>query len=284
MTTHCVFSIRRLSFFVLLLSTIFLNTACMSSAREEDLRGEINKLRMDLHQELAKVQESTLGTVRSTTEDVSRKAQGARGEVEDLRRQLALTQGAVDELQTRFARVSDIATRSTNTQDVAIRLSEIEESLERNQRRVELLLMQDIRRESGSKSKTPLKYKNADELEKAFVSFFAAKDYKKTLALANQVLVSEVPPSFVELALRFRAEAAFAQQDYFDSAYDFGDFVERFPKSARFPRALLLAGDSFVYLRKFKIAKSYYQECVRVASDREECKASRERLSKLPVE
>jgi hypothetical protein len=284
MTTPFVFSFRRLPFCALLLSTIFSNTACMSSAREENLRGEINKLRMDLHQELAKVQESTLGTVRSTTEDASRKVQGAHGEVEDLRRQLALTQGAVDELQTRFARVSDIATRSANTQDVAIRLSEIEESLEKSQRRIELLLMQDIKRESGLKSKTSLKYKTADELEKAFVSLFASKEYKKTLVLANQVLAADVSPGFVELALRFRAEAAFAQQDYFDSAYDFGDFVERFPKSSKFPRALLLAGDSFVYLHKFKVAKSFYQECVRVASDREECRASRERLAKLPVE
>ncbi len=256
---------------------------CMTSKRAEELDGKISQLRVDMGYEMAKVREAAMGSVRSSTEDVSRKTQGTKNEMEELRRQLALTQGALDELETKFSRYSSaIKNNSPSADDAAIRFSEIEYVLEKLERRMERFQLRE--ENAGVPGKLPAKYDTAEKLEKALSQAFTQKDYKKVQTISSQVLSAHPSVALSELALRFRGEARFAAQDHAGSALDFSEFVDRFPRSSKYPRALLLAGDSYVYLRKFRVAKSFYTECSRVASEKEECKVSKERLAKLPAE
>ncbi len=256
---------------------------CMTSRRAEDLDQKISQLRIDMGYEISKVRESAIGTVRSSTEDVSRKTQDARTEVEDMRRQLALTQGALDELQAKFTRFATAGRgRNAGSDDSAIRFSEMEYSIDRLERRLDRLLEKEDA--TTSRAKLDAKVGTPEKLEKALSTAYAQKDFKKVQSIASGVLAAKASPSLLEVALRYRGEARFAAQDHSGAASDFSEFVDRFPRSDRYPRALLLAGDSYVYLRKFRLAKSFYSECTRMASEKEECKVSRERLAKLPAE
>jgi TolA-binding protein len=255
----------------------------MTSKREEELEQKISQLRIDMGYEISKVRESAMGSVRTSTEDVSRKAQDARTEIDDLRRQLALTQGALDELQTKFTRFASAGRgRSQGTDDSAIRFSEVEYAIDRLERRLERL--QEKEDSSASKAKLDPKVASVEKLEKALSTAYQQKDYKKVQSVSSGVLAAKAHQSLLEVALRYRGEARFASQDYAGSASDFSEFVDKFSRSEKYPRALLLAGDSYVYLRKFRLAKSFYSECSRMAPEKEECKVSKERLAKLPAE
>ncbi len=267
-------------------ASALLFSACMTSKREEELEQKISQLRIDMGYEMARIRETTLGSVRSSTEDVSRKAQGARTDVEDVRRQLLLTQGALDELQTKFSRFTSAAkTGSTTNDEVVIRISEIEYALDKLDRRMERIqAREELFASATNKTKLSAKLDTPEKLEKALSTAFSAKDYKKTQSMASQVLLVSSGPVLEELALRYRAEAHFANQEYSSAALDFSEFVDRFPRNSKYPRALLLAGDSYVYLRKFRLARSFYTECTRMAPEKEECKVSKDRLAKLPSE
>lgn len=268
---------------VILCSLAFLLPSCMTSKRAEELDQKITQLRIDMGYEVSKVREAALGSVKSTSEDVTRKAQGTKSDVEDVRRQLELTQGALDELQTKFSKYTMSGrTTSVGSDDVAIRISEIEFSLDRMERRLERLIIAPDA--SKPKGKLPPKLDTTEKAEKALFTAFSQKDIKKTLALSSQILDANPARGLYEVALRYRGEARFATQDYAGSASDFGEFVDKFPSNDKYARALLLAGDSFVYLRKFRLAKSFYTECTRMVPAKEECKVSKDRLAKLPAE
>ena len=95
------------------------------------------------------------------------------------------------------------------------------------------------------------------------------------------MLASGLGADYKETALMFKAEAAFSSENYKASAADFGEFLRKYPNSDRRPRALLLAGDSHVYLKQLDTAKVQYKECVDKFAKKQECVAAKERLERL---
>lgn len=276
-----------------ILTALVLLPSCVTSQRQEELEqktnqriaesqskmsAEINALREELRKK-----DATLGSIRTSSEDANRRAQGARGDLEDLKRQLLMTQGSVDELQIKFSRFVDAASKSSATQDVMVRIAEIEANQERLLRvafRNNLILREP---QEGSKPKAPPKYASSDEFDKSMSAAITQKDYKKVNSTTSLVIASSLGDNYQIAARRARGEASFLQQNYEQAAVALGEFIERAPqKHPRYCYMLLLAGDSWLYLRNNAVARTYYHECVRLAPDREECKAAKERLDRLP--
>lgn len=254
--------------------------SCMTTKKEEEMRASIQALEN-------KLQEVThaLPNVKSEAENTQRNVQASKSDIEDLKKELSLSQGAIDELRVKLARVQETASASLSsgasegkpTRDLA--LEDVLSDLSRRVSHLELD-MQSLRDEPHKKSKHSNKYKNASELGKALASAYMKKDYKKVVSLATPA-IEQGKKDQLEVALQLRGEAYFAMQDYEKAAADFGQLMDRFPKSEKLPRALLLSGDSFVYLKQPYTARSFYSECVRTYANRDECKASKERLDHL---
>ena len=268
-------------------------SACMSSRREEELQTNIRNLEVkisDVEKQLAS-RDRNVDALKNTTEDANRKVQTTKGEMDDLRRQLSLTQGALDELRVKMTRLQETAGSSAGkniTDDGAAsgKVADLDDEMTRMERRVarlELSAAPAAERAQKEKPKTALKFKTPGELNKSLAAAYVQKDYRKVVTAASDIISSPAADDQKEIALDFRGRAYFQLQNYEKAAIDLTEFLEKYPKSDKRPMALLLAGDSFVYLKQLRAAKSYYAECVKIHPEREECKASKERLEKLGV-
>lgn len=276
-----------------LILTLLVTAGCMSSRREEELQRSLRSLEVkvgDVEKQLH-MRDKNLDVVKNTTEDANRKVQSTKSDMDELRRQLSMTQGAIDELRVKMTRLQESGasknSASVNEENVSASKAESDDALaqlERRLTRLELTMTPLVEQTSkDAKPKVSVKYKSAAEVSKLLGGAYVGKDYKKVILLATQLLASSAPSDQQEVAIEYRAEAFFQMQNYDKAALDFTEFLQRFPKSERRPRALLLCGDSFVYLKQLRSAKSYYSECVKNFPDRDECKASKERLDKLGV-
>lgn len=267
-------------------------TGCMTSKREEEIHAQLKSMELRLVEMEKQVQmrDRTFDVVKNTTEESSRKVLTAKSELDEVRRQLAMTQGAVDELRVKMMRVQEGTTGSglnakpLTDDSAAMKISELEDWQNKVEKRLTKaeLLAKDAR-DGGGREKTKLTIKNRDELAKVLSSAYGQKDYKQVVKLASNVINNTNSEPMKALALEFRAEAQFQLQNYNKAAIDLMEIIDKYPTFERKPRALLLAGDSCVYLKQFRAAKALYSECVRLFPDREECKASKERLSRLGV-
>ncbi len=267
-------------------------TSCMTSKREEEIHAQLKSMELRLVEMEKQVQmrDRTFDVVKNTTEESSRKVLTAKSELDEVRRQLAMTQGAVDELRVKMMRVQEGTTGSglnakpLTDDSAAMKISELDDWQNKVEKRLTKaeLLAKDAR-DGGGREKTKLTIKNRDELAKVLSSAYGQKDYKQVVKLASNVINNTNSEPMKALAMEFRAEAQFQLQNYNKAAIDLMEIIDKYPTFERKPRALLLAGDSCVYLKQFRAAKALYSECVRLFPDREECKASKERLSRLGV-
>jgi tetratricopeptide (TPR) repeat protein len=123
------------------------------------------------------------------------------------------------------------------------------------------------------------------DITKSLKSAFDQGNYKQTLELSNTVIHAiETTDDMMQLALEYRAESKFKLRDYKGAAIDLSNYIELFPNTNKYPLALLLAGDSYVYLKNNSMAKSYYQECAKSYSNLAEGKAAAGRLAKLTTQ
>ena len=284
---------------VLICGGLFLLTGCFTSSREEALRGEIRALdaRLVQFEKNASAKEKTFESVKSVAEESRQKNQSTRSEIDDLKRQLLLTQGGIDELRVKFARLQESggagggqgAPAQENIVAASAETTAALQQLEKRLARLELLVQKETKEKDHGGVHKPVahhnsKFKTGAELYKAAGPLLAAKDYKKVVALCSDVLDDESPGADLkEAALFLRGEAFFALKNHEQAALDFADLLQSFPKSDKRPRALLLVGDCYVYLKQPATAKAYYQECTQTHPEREECKAAKERLAKMGV-
>lgn len=270
---------------IILLSCV-LFVGCITTRKEEEMRASIQALERRMA-EMNSSLPKNLENVKNEAENAQKRMQANRSELDELRKEIALSQGAIDELRVKFSRVQESSAQlSDGTAPVGNTgnkgLEETVAELSSRVARAEMLL-QNIKERSEQKKdpKTKAKYKNANELGKALAAAFVAKDYKKVVSIATPVIDANASKEQLELAYQFRGEAHFALQNYERAASDFTEFVDRFPKSDKKARALLMTGDSFVYLKQPYVAKGFYSECVKKYAEREECKASKERLARM---
>lgn len=256
---------------------------CITSSREEALRNSITKLEAKvaiLEKDLA-ARDETLKTLGSKSAVVDSATAG----LEDVKRQISMTQGAVDELRIKLARLGEAGTAGAG----GLAESDVPEGGDRlNALEERVTKLEEGLSAKGSKNhpkanakKNPPKYASAKELAKVLGGHLSQKEYDKVSSLATEVLGSSLGLAFKETALLFRAEAAFARESYKQAAADFDDFLAKHPKSDRRPRALLLAGDSHVYLKQLDEAKARYKACVDTFPKKPECVAAKERLDRL---
>ncbi|MFZ9520926.1 MAG: tetratricopeptide repeat protein [Silvanigrellaceae bacterium] len=273
-------------------AALMLLPACMTSKREEELNAQLKALevRMIEMEKQVQVRDRTFDVVKNTTEESSRKVLTAKSELDEVRRQLSMTQGAIDELRVKMARVQEGATnsglnaKSLSDDSSVLRLSELDDWQNKVEKRLTKaeLLAKDAHETTG-KEKKNIAIKNRDELAKMLSSAYSQKDYAKVIRLASGVIGNSTSEPMKTLAMEFRAEAQFQLRNYGKAALDLMEIIEKYPSFERKPRALLLAGDSCVYLKQLRAAKALYAECVRQFPDKEECKASKERLARLGV-
>lgn len=269
-----------------------LSTGCMTSKREEELKTQIKgfELRIVEMEKQIQLRDRTVDAVKDSSEESSRKYLTAKNDLDEVKRQLAMTQGAIDELRVKFSRVQEGSTSSglnakPLTDDTsANRLSDLDDWQSKIEKRVtKTELIAKASQDTSAKAKTPLTVKSPAELAKILSGAYAQKDYPKVVKLASNVINNSTSEPMKTLAMEFRAEAQFQLQNYDKAAIDLMEIIEKYPSFERKPRALLLAGDSCVYLKQLRAAKALYSECVRLFPDREECKASKERLARLGV-
>jgi TolA-binding protein len=267
-------------------------TGCMTSKREEEMQTQIKafELRIVEMEKQVQLRDRTVDAVKDSSDESTRKYLTAKGDLDEVKRQMAMTQGAIDELRVKFSRVQDGSTSSglnakqLNDDTTSTRFNDLEDwqsKIEKRLTKAELIAKssQDL----VVKPKVNLTVKSPTELAKVLSSAYAQKDYPKVVKLASNVINNSNSEPMKTLAMEFRAEAQFQLQNYDKAAIDLMEIIEKYPTFERKPRALLLAGDSCVYLKQLRAAKALYSECVRMFPDREECKASKERLARLGV-
>lgn len=266
--------------------------ACMTSKREEEINSQLKslELRMIEMEKQVQVRDRTFDAVKNTTEESSRKVLTAKSELDEVRRQLSMTQGAIDELRVKMTRVQEGSTnsglnaKSLSDDSAVARMSELEDWQNKVEKRlIKAELLAKDAHESNGKQKTGVAIKSRDELAKLLSSAYAQKDYAKVIRVASGVIGNSNSEPMKTLAMEFRAEAQFQLRNYGKAALDLMEIIDKYPSFERKPRALLLAGDSCVYLKQLRAAKALYAECVRQFPDKEECKASKERLARLGV-
>jgi len=265
---------------------------CMTSKREEEMQTQIKafELRIVEMEKQVQLRDRTVDAVKDSSDESTRKYLTAKSDLDEVKRQMAMTQGAIDELRVKFSRVQDGSTSSglnakqLNDDTTSTRFNDLEDwqsKIEKKLTKAELIAKssQDL----VVKPKVNLTVKSPAELAKLLSGAYAQKDYPKVVKLASNVINNSSSEPMKTLAMEFRAEAQFQLQNYDKAAIDLMEIIEKYPTFERKPRALLLAGDSCVYLKQLRAAKALYSECVRMFPDREECKASKERLARLGV-
>jgi TolA-binding protein len=277
--------------FLITASAVFL-TSCMTSKREEELQAKLTSFetRMIEMEKQIQLRDRTVDAVRDSSEESSRKVLSTKGDLDEVKRQLAMTQGAIDELRVKFSRVQEGSTtsglnaKSLSDDSASARVNDMDDwqaKIEKRLTKTELIARSAT--ETSPKTKVTLTVKTPAELAKVLGGAYAQKDYAKVVRLASNVINNSNSEPMKTLAMEFRAEAQFQLQQYDKAAIDLMELIDRYPNFERKPRALLLAGDSCVYLKQLRAAKALYSECVRQFPDREECKASKERLARLGV-
>lgn len=248
---------------IVLTHSVFLVSSCMTSSKQEQLESRLDKLQDQVEQQYAKTDSSSKSTF------------------DELKNQIQLTQGTVDELNNRMKKME----QSAGGPGASIKSSPVhgEYDLATMQRQLARLQLATAPRVSTNRTgKLPHNVKNAGDLEKILKNEFANGNIKQAEQIANAVLGAKgANNDLLSTALEYRGEAKFQQHAYKEAAMDLSYFIEAYPKSKRYSRALLLTGDSYVYLKNHFIAMSYYQECAKDYAATQEGKACQTRLDSL---
>lgn len=269
-----------------------LTTGCMTSKREEEIRALLDtyESRILSMEKQLQLRDRTVDAVKDSSDESTRKYLSTKNDLDEVKRQMAMTQGAIDELRVKFARVqggetgSGLDAQPLNDDTHGARQSELDGWKQRIEKRVtKAELLAKIANDANPKPQNKLKVKSPAELAKILSAAYAKKDYAKVVKLASSIIHGSKNESMKTLAIEFRAEAQFQLQNYDLAAVDLFEIIDKYPSFERKPRALLLAGDSCVYLKELQAAKALYTECVQQFPDKEECKASKERLARLGV-
>ncbi|WP_186646771.1 tetratricopeptide repeat protein [Fluviispira vulneris] len=269
-------SLNKKSFLFCSISSSLFLTGCMTSSRQDQLQSSISQLQgqiFQIQEQLSKRDQQITNTTQT--------AISSQNEVQNLQTQIQLTQGSVDELKARLKRMEETAGSTGNEQNV-VTLSNSPEfvALQRHIARIDLVL--NTRLNNPKKGKLPEKLKTVQAITKSLKNDLEQNKYKQLIDNSTAILnAHDASDSMQQIAIEYRAEARFKTQDYKNAVLDFTSYIEKFPDAPKNARALLLTGDSYVYLNNNSIAKTYYQECAKVYANMPEGKAATSRLANL---
>lgn len=296
--SHSSFPMAPTSLLAILILSV--QSGCVSSSRQDLFDSKL----VALERRLAAAEEGqkSLSSFKNTTEDVNKRTQAYRTEMDELKKQLAMARGSVDEIQMKMDRLKEVQDetsrqlRSLETQAlqtnttpsspstpsgkpvVPIALLEILSAHEKSLASLQAKMIWD---ELETNSKTKLKKKTAAEVTKELGVPFAERDYKKVVKISTSLLSLPLAPEAREAALEFRAESHFLQKAYQKASSDFLVLIDQFPQFERRARALLLAGDSFAFQKRFLVAAGFYREASEQFADKDEGKQASQRLANV---
>jgi len=268
----------RFKMVVVLATSSFLFQGCLTSSRQDQLQTSITQLQGQVFQ-----MQEQLNKRDQQISNTTQTALSSKSDVESLQTQLQLTQGVVDELKTKIKRIEENAGSGTGSDSNVISLNSSSDSLTHIQRQIARIeLSANSRVGINRKGKLPAKMQTQAEINKSLKASFEQGNMKQTIDQSSLIInAAEATDSMIQTALEYRAEAKFKTQDYKGAAIDFSNYVDFFSSGTKYARALLLAGDSYVYLKNNAIAKSYYQECAKSFPNIPEGKAAAGRLANL---
>ena len=265
---------------IVAVASSFLFQGCITSSRQDQLQASISQLQgqvFQLQEQLNKRDQQITNTTQT--------ALSSQNDVESLQTQLQLTQGTVDELKAKIKRIEENTGGNPSEQNV-ITLNNQADSLTQIQRqlaRIELAANSKVG--ASRKGKLPQKLHTLADINKSLKSSFEQGNFKQTIETSSSVInASDANDAMLQSAIEYRAESKFKLQDYKGAAIDFSNYIESYPNGQKYSRALLLAGDSYVYLKNNTIAKSYYQECAKSYPNLPEGKAAAGRLANLSAQ
>jgi hypothetical protein len=268
-------SVKKLKIVSFITLNAILFSGCMTSSRQDALQASIDKLQ----DHITKI-ESKLSMHDNTAQSIIE----SQNETQNIKDQLQLTQGAVDEIKNRLKKIEENAGTANSSNVVTLNAdSEAIATLQKQVARLQLAT--NSRFSYTRKAKLPANIKNAEELSKMLKSLFDAGKFKNMADIATSVLLAhDATDEMLGIALEFRGEARYQMQDYRGSASDLAGVLDAFSNPPRKARALLLAGDCYVYLKNNSIAQLYYQDCVKEFSSTPEGKAAASRLESLTAQ
>lgn len=271
----------------LVASSLFLITSCMSSTRQEELDAKISRL-------------------QDKVDRLSNKDMSSADNLDTLQNQLQIAQGNIDELNVRVKRIEESAGinqvapagNAQNSQTVPDRnaqssqaapaenteaLSADGENADQDQKKKTLKKASTETHISSTRTgKLPHNIKTAADADSVLKEEFENGNFKKVISTSSAILNAKgATKSMLATALDYRGESQFQLRNYHAAANDLSAFIGMHIKSTRYPRALLLAGDSFVYLKKNSVALPYYQECAKNYRSRPEGKAAASRIASM---
>ncbi len=265
---------------IAVVSSSILFQGCITSSRQDQLQSSISQLQgqvFQLQEQLSKRDQQITNTTQT--------ALSSQSDLESLQTQLQLTQGSVDELKSKIKRIEENSGGNTSEQNV-ISLNNQTDSLSQIQRqlaRIELAANSKIG--AIRKGVLPQKLHKLVDINKSLKSSFEQGNFKQTIEMSSSVInATDANYAMLQSAIEYRAESKFKMQDYKGAAIDFSNYIELYPNGQKYARALLLAGDSYVYLKNNIIAKSYYQECAKSFPNIPEGKAAAGRLANLTAQ
>lgn len=253
---------------------------CLTSSRQDQLQSSITQLQgqvFQMQEQLSKRDQQITNTTQT--------ALSSQNDVESLQTQLQLTQGAVDELKAKIKRIEETSSGSATDQNV-ISLNNQPDSLTQMQRqlaRIEIAANSKVG--LSRKGKLPQKFHTLAEINKSLKNSFEQGNFKQTIEISSIIIsASDATDAMLQSAIEYRGESKFKIQDYRGAAIDLSNYIESYPAAQKYARALLLTGDSYVYLKNNPIAKSYYQECAKSYPNLPEGKAAAGRLANLTTQ
>lgn len=296
-----------LNFFVVAGVSFSTIIRCVSQSQGDAMKQDINQLEYSVNQLREK-----LNTQLNQTERNTRSTLSSQSELQNFQRQLGENLGDIDALKLRVKKIEEV--NSATTEQYAEQVRKNEQSitkLEQQVARLELTvasLSESIKGSapkkttppatppskaptpspskapaSGDKAQnTPLGAKTSADLLNVFKKEYEKGHFQELVQKTSSIIEQkQFGADMRALALEFRGEAKFRLNDYRGSALDLANYVEQYPTADRVSHALLLLGDSYVYLKKQDVASSYYHDCAKRYPDTSEGSACLARVEKI---
>jgi len=254
-------------------------TSCVTTAQKEAMQRDIDYLEQETNNLRKHLNAQSKQTIQNTRTTLT-----SQTEVERLESHIAENSGDVDMLKAKVQNIEENSSSKLERYRASIDMHEKE--IEKLQKHIALL---EAKNPNVEKKVYP-----SEKLQKAFqpkkladVESVLKRDYErswfKNVILKSSMVIqaSQSSTEMKESALEFRGEAKFKLSDYSGAVIDLTHFIESYPKAKKRARALLLLGDSYVFLKKNAAAKSYYSECAQTYKNSPEGKVCLDRKEKI---
>ncbi len=256
----------------------FLNS-CVTPSQRDAMQKEISSLKYELRNV-----NNGLKTQTKQTEQNLKTTLTSQSEVEQLQAEISENAGNLDALKMQLDRIEKMA--SEIAQKSQLKFDETAKTLLDVQTQLAFFTTQNTYPETkvypSQKIKDSFNPKSLKAMEQILKYDYERGWYKNVILKSSMVIqASNVKADMLESALKFRGEAKYKLLDYAGAVTDLTHYLEMNSKGLKKSRAMLLLGDSYVFLKQNIAAKAYYTECAKTFANNKEGIACAQRLKQL---